>query len=103
MMSVCAACVVAMAPSGLHRLHGDRRAVDEAAHDHGHAEGEQHAERIHLEDADVGNDERNQRAKIAEGAGDLHAVEAVGDWRWDGLFGHDALRRCSDHLMENTG
>ena len=61
----------------LHGLHGDRRAIDEAAHDHGNAEGQQHAERVHLEDADVGDDEGNERAEITEGAGHLHAVEAV--------------------------
>ena len=76
----------------LHGLHRDRRAVDEAAHDHGQSECEQHPEGIHFEDADVGNDERDQRAQIAEGAGDLHAVEPVGNAGWDGLFGHVSTR-----------
>ena len=35
----------------LHRLYGYRRAVDEAADDHGEAECQQNAERVHLEDA----------------------------------------------------
>ena len=65
----------------LHGLYRHRRAIDEAAHDHGQTKGQQDSERVHLEHTDVGDDEGNERAEIAEGTGHLHAVEAVGDWR----------------------
>ena len=75
----------------LHRLHRNGRAIDEAAHHHGNAEGEQHAERVHLEHGEIGDDEGDERAEVAERARDFHAVEAVrGRLRSDGFRCHRA-------------
>src|SRR6185437_8522420 len=41
------------------------------------AERKEDTERVDFHDRDVGDDERNQRAQIAEGPGPLHAVEAI--------------------------
>ena len=63
-----------------HGLHRHRGAIDEPADDHGQPESQQHAEGVHLENADVSDDEGNERTEIAKGSGDLHAVVAIGDW-----------------------
>jgi hypothetical protein len=60
--------------------------------EHCDAKGQQHPERVHLENADIGNHKRHQRTEVAKRARHHHPVVAVGNWRRNGIFGHDALR-----------
>jgi hypothetical protein len=81
MTMVWAVWVVAIAPAAFIGWTGIGVRYTAAADDHGDPEGEEHAKRIHLENADVGDDKGDESAQVAESAGDLHAIEAIGDWR----------------------
>jgi hypothetical protein len=71
-----AVCVIAGADR-LHRLHRKRRTVEDADDDQGDAKGQEDACRVQLEQGDVGEDEGNQRAEVAEGAGQFVQDVAV--------------------------
>ena len=71
---------------GLHRLDRKRRPVIEAGRHQGNAEHEKEPERFHLHDRDVGHDEGNQGADVAEGPGPLHLIVEV------------LCFSCADHL-----
>jgi hypothetical protein len=86
---VCAAWGCRNCARHFHRLHGYRRTVDEAAEQHGYTEGKQHAEGVHLEDREVGDNEGDQRAEITKRARDFHSVKAIARWlRYGGIRCH---------------
>ena len=62
---------------GLHGLDRHRGAEVHATGDRGKPEAKEHALGIEAIDRDVSDDERNERSQIAEGAGELGAVEDV--------------------------
>ena len=62
---------------GLHRLDRERGLVIQAADHHGGSKGKQNAEGVDFKHRDIGDDEGNQGAEIAEGAGPFHSIEAV--------------------------
>jgi hypothetical protein len=76
---------------GLHRLHWDGRAVHKPAHQHRQSECKQDVGGVHLENAKVGNEKWDKRAEVAEGARELHTVEAVGNPRWIGFLRHAVI------------
>ena len=80
---------------GLHGLDGERRSVVDAGGNQGYAKAHQDTGRIDLQDRDIGDNERNERAEIAEGSGKLREIESV-------LHGASGRRRSGFQLHGNS-